>query len=479
MGIPISLNSRFAFVDTETTGLSIVRDRVIEIGILIVENGHLITKYTTLINPEMRLPEQILRFTGITEEELENAPTFLHVKNDILDLLEGALFVAHNARFDYGFLKSEFKRLDLNFKAKTICSVQFSKKLFPEFRAHNLDEVIARCGIKIERRHRALDDAKAIWDFFQHVEKVHAREKVEDALQKMVSMVRVPPKLDEKIIKNMPEAPGVYSFYGKEGQPLYIGKSINLKERVHQHFTQSLSSSRELQIFNRVEHIEVHRTAGELGALLLESKMIKEQQPFYNRMLRRLRKLSVLKKVLDEKGYFRLELEITSDLSNIPAKNIMGIFRSMGKAEDYLIELCDEFNLCRKLVGLDKSKNECFLYQLERCKGACTGKEIPVLYNVRYVTAFEKTRLKRWPFNAPILIEESEKGGDRQDIFVVDQWCIIGTGTYANEECLLEPAPMHFDFDIYKILARRLLKKKLKMRALKKEELQQLRKSEK
>src|SRR3989344_686890 len=161
------LPEKIAFVDIETTGTSLASDRIIEIGIVRVENNTVTKTFQTLINPQTYLSPFITNMTGIQEHMLDNAPTFSQVKDDIKQLLQDCVFVAHNVRFDYGFLKHEFKRLGHTFTQKHFCTVKLSQILFPRARHHNLDSIIKRHSISCENRHRAFDDAQVLWDFFQ------------------------------------------------------------------------------------------------------------------------------------------------------------------------------------------------------------------------------------------------------------------------------------------------------------------------
>jgi len=468
------MQSRFAFVDIETTGGSMMHNRIIEIGVLIVENGEVVQTWSQLVNPETSVSSFISDMTGIRTADLEQAPTFFAVHGELLEILEGAIFVAHNARFDYGFIRAEFQRIGVDFKAKTLCSVKLSRKLFPRFKRHNLDEIIARYGLVIENRHRAFDDAKVIWDFFQHLQENFPLDHVEEVLNQTLTGYTSPPLLDEKILQKFPETPGVYTFYGKDGESLYIGKSINLKQRIHSHFQSSLSSDRELQMFQRVSHVETQETAGEFSALILEANLVKEHQPLFNRKLRRLRKLTILEKVEDEHGYLRVEMNYLDEIRVEQMGNILGIFKSQRQAETFLLNLGEEFQLCRRILGLEKGKGECFLYQLKKCSGACLREEIFVAHNMRFLQAFEHSRIKRWPFEGAIVVEEKYPETSRGEIFVVDQWCIIGYGKYEENDIHLQEKPMIFDLDTYKILARHLLKKKLKVRKLPQQQIREL-----
>lgn len=184
--------SRLSFVDLETTGASPASDRIIEIGILRVENNKLKKTYTTLINPETHIPPFIENMTGIRGLELEKAPTFSQVKEEVLDHLKNSVFVAHNVRFDYGFLRNEFKRFGIRFNSKHFCTVRLSRVLYPRRRHHNLDSIIERFGIECGDRHRAFGDAEVLWRFFQLAKKEHGEEKLLEAIKQISKRPTLP-----------------------------------------------------------------------------------------------------------------------------------------------------------------------------------------------------------------------------------------------------------------------------------------------
>ena len=146
----------YAIIDIETTGTSAAYGKITEIAI-VLHNGESTTEtYTTLINPECNIPFQITRLTGITNEMVADAPKFYEVAKKIIELTAGQIFVAHNAMFDYSFIKEEYKRLGYEFKRKTICTVKLGRKLLPGHRSYSLGNICADLGIGITDRHRAI-----------------------------------------------------------------------------------------------------------------------------------------------------------------------------------------------------------------------------------------------------------------------------------------------------------------------------------
>lgn len=440
------------FVDIETTGARVVSDRIIEIGILRVENGAITQTYESLLNPQQHVSPFISQFTGITADELEGAPYFEDVKDEIQEILEGSIFVAHNVRFDYGFLKNEFRRFGISYSAKNMCSAQFSRLLFPRHRHHNLDSIIERFGLEMKRRHRAFDDAKAIYDFFHKIPESASMEAIAAVAKRVCVRTSLPAEL-RKQVDVLPESPGIYLFYDASGLPLYVGKSTNIKARVLSHFSNDYNSTKEMNMCRQVSCIEFEQTSGELGALLTESSRIKSLQPIYNRVLRDTKLFIIGRYAKNGKGYYEVMLETVKSIGPDDVGQIIGIFKSVKQAKSSLDTLCKEARLCGKLLHLENGRGACFLSKLNICNGACVGKESPDLYNARLLEAFESMRIHPWPYEKPIVIVEQD--GEEGEGFIVDNWCLTGKVRYDSyEQTIEEDRQMHFDKDVYKILRR-------------------------
>lgn len=405
---------RLTFIDVETTGTSFRKDRVIEIGLILVEDGKITAEYESLINPDQYVPAQILEMTGITQHELDKAPSFRQVLEDIAEMLVDTVFVAHNAQFDYGFIKSEFRHLDQTYTSKCLCTVKLSRALFPQYKSHNLDSLINRFGIKCDSRHRALSDAKVMVNFVDIIKSQFSPQKIEQVVSTLLRKPSVPVGVSSKILDALPESPGVYIFYSGSGAPLYVGKSVNVKDRVLSHFSAASMSATELSIASQVKDIEVIKTEGELGALLKESELIKKLLPIYNKKLRASQKLFYLVLAKNEQGYKVVKI------STKPEGEILGLFKTQKQIKETLAMLSEKHNLCKKLLGIEKSNNCCFAYHLHKCKGACVGEESQDLYNLRFDLAFIPTRIKAWPFTGPIALQEGN------DVFVLDNWQVRG-----------------------------------------------------
>ena len=288
------------FVDLETTGMSAADDAITEIGIVRVDADPTgiapptVTEWSTLVNPGTPIPPAIQSLTGITDAMVRDAPPFRAVAADVAARTADALFVAHNARFDYGFLKHAFAREGAAFTARVLCTVKLSRRLYPEAERHSLDSLIARHALGAEARHRALGDARVLWAFVQALYREWPADAIAEATKRVLKTPSLPPQLPQDAISSLPEGPGVYLFYGLNALPLYIGKSRNLRERVGAHFSSDYRSATDSRLSAEIRRIEYEETAGELGALLRESALVKALLPAHNHALRRKSEAGVL-----------------------------------------------------------------------------------------------------------------------------------------------------------------------------------------
>lgn len=448
------LNQPMVFVDIETNGLNHIRGRVIEVAAIRVEEDRITRVFNQLIDPGTELPYYITNLTGITTNDLKGAQTFRSVARELHDILSGAVFVAHNVRFDYSFLKQEFKRAGLTFLPRQLCTVKLSRTLYPDQKSHKLQSLIDRHGFAYQKRHRAYDDAHVLWQFVRHVQANFPTEAVTAAIARQIRQPAIPKDIAPELIRELPESPGVYIFEDEFGQPLYIGKSINIRKRVLQHFGRDHEESKEFKIAQTIKHVSFRTTGGELEALLLESQMVKELQPLHNRKLRRTRKLLLARQAPNPDGYLEVGLEDAHQVQPDDLGNILSVYTHRGRAKNSLDELQKTYDLCPKLLGLEKSKTACFLYQLGKCRGACVGREPAETYNRRLLQAFDRQRIRSWPYPSPVLLRETYPDAETTNSgVIIDQWCVIAD-VHQDEYCepVVKTHHKTFDLDTYKIL---------------------------
>jgi DNA polymerase-3 subunit epsilon len=436
-------------IDVETDGANFARGHVLEIAAIRIEHGKIVDSFSTLLNPGVEVPRFITGLTGITTADLKGKPQFDDIAERLLEIMDGAIFVAHNVRFDYSFIKEEFRRVGINFNPRMLCTVRLSRALFPDIKGHKLSNLIERHNLSYTSRHRAYDDAHVLWQFLTFAVSNFPSDVLDKAIARQMALPSLPKNLREQDVRMLPEAPGVYIFEDEEGAPLYVGKSINIKRRVMSHFTRDTAEYREFKMAQNVYSIKHETTGGELSALLLESKLVKELKPLYNRKLRRTRQFIVAFSEKDERGYIQLVFKQLSDIAPEQFSNIMGIYQKKTKAKAAVLSAVRTFTLCPKLCGIEKANGACFSYQLKRCYGACINKEEPSHYNNRLRLAFERTRVESWPYGSPVLVSEMANVNEG---LVVDQWRIMGRFSRVSGKLQVADYEAVFDIDAYKIL---------------------------
>jgi len=445
------LDQPLVFLDVETTGMNPVHDRITEIGLIETGPGGRAVEWSTLVNPGIRIPPTIQAITGITDDRVALAPAFGEIAAALLARLEDRLLVAHNARFDYGFLRNEFRRAGHRYASRVLCTVKLSRKLYPQESRHNLDALVARHGVSGDARHRALGDARAIWRLVELWRREVEPARITAAVEALVKTPAVPAGLPEGALDGVPDAPGVYLFYGENGAALYVGKSINLRSRVNAHFNGDHRDSKDMKITQQVKRVDWIETPGELSALIEEARLVKRLAPVYNRRLRRATELCAWH-WQPEEAVGAPRLVTARELETMGFDNLHGLFRSRAAALEALREIAGAHQLCPILLGLEKGKGPCFAHQIKRCRGACVGKESALAHGLRLGAALAQLRMRPWPFRGRVGVRENGSGA----LVVLDRWCYLGTARSEAEIAELAQARARpaFDLDTYKILSR-------------------------
>jgi len=468
-----------AFVDLETTGTTPTGDRVTEIGIVRIQDGELVEEWSSLVNPECTIPEDIQVLTGITNAMVRDAPTFAQLAREVRERLDDHLFVAHNARFDYGFIKNEFRRLEMAFTADVLCTVRLSRRLYPEAVGHSLDAIIARHGLALPPphggegvrcgRHSALGDARVLWEFLQRVYREKEIGDIAAAVKRLLKIPSLPPQLAADVLEGLPEGPGVYRFYGVNDLPLYIGKSINLRDRVRSHFSSDHRSANDIRLSGEIQRIEVDETAGELGALLREARLVKELLPLHNYKLRRkLNACFIRLPALAATPEILLNKDIDWSARGAGAESLFGPFAAKLNVRKLLEELAGVEGFCWRQLGWEKRGGPCFARQVKKCRGACIGEESPAQHNLRLATALAPWRVADWPWRGRIIVRERHPDGRFEEAHLFDRWCHLGTARSEDElaDLVETRAEIDFDPDIYRILVSHVAKHRGSVRVL-------------
>jgi len=456
------LPQNLVFVDLETSGASPAHHRIIEVGLVRVANGVLVEQWSSLVNPEVPIPSNIESFTGISNAMVRGAPAFADIAAEVFRKLSGAVFVAHNARFDHAFLHREFLRLNMQLAVPVLCTVKLSRRLYPEYVRHNLDAVIERHGIVCLARHRALGDALVLRDLWQKLlAQVAPQVLAAGVEQAMLVAPKLPAHLPAELADELPEGPGVYRYFGADDALLYVGRSNSLRTRVLAQLGNEHPGSRDHALANEVRRVDWSETVGELGALLREAQFIKQGRPSHNRRSKDCAGAATLRPRCDGSG--RVDCLRIEDLEAGDLAQCCGVFRSDKDARKALTDLARAHRLCLKVLGLEDGEGSCLALQVGKCKGACVGKEPKVLHDVRVRTALSALKIKSWPFPARIALREQDH--DCVEFHVLDHWTYVGTARNEEELAALgsrSPAggsgmargAVTFDADVYKILVR-------------------------
>ena len=517
------------FVDLETTGGNAAYDRITEVGVVRVTDGVLVDEWSSLVNPERPIPSYIESFTGISNEMVAGAPRFAEIAGLVREKLRDAVFVAHNARFDYSFLRSEFQKTDSSFRATVLCTVKLSRRLFPEHARHNLDAVMQRNGLTCGARHRALGDARVLHDFWFKLKREVAEPRLAAAVRSAIGAYAMPAQLPGGLADEIPEGWGAYRFFGEADALLLVGKSAALRAGVCGHFAggdadaggrrQSGRPRTDRRLAALVRRVDWVETAGELGAMLREAQWLKERQPLYNRRIKgdantytlRLTgpqphaaareqprapapsqaarahateaaagdPAGVATAVRAQTGVEAVAVEtVTVETVTVEAVAVeavdarellecFGLFHSEKDARKALVDIARSRQLCLKVLGLEDGAGSrlagaCVAYPIGQCKGACVGKEPPMLHDLRLRLALSSLKLRPWPFPGRIAIRERGAWSGAAefmhgaDLHVVDHWTYLGTARTEEELALLaaKGADAAFDAGVYKILAR-------------------------
>jgi DNA polymerase-3 subunit epsilon len=315
-----------------------------------------------------------------------------------------------------------------------------------------------RHGLVCFARHRALGDARVLHDFWAKLHAELPEAALAGAAHHQLEAHRLPEHLPEGLPDELPEGPGVYRFYGLDDVLLFVGRSKSLRTHVLGHFAglhakdHAGKGGEDGKLGRQVRRIDWLETAGELGAWLREAEWIKTQRPRYNRRLKPTSE-SVTINLSERTG--AAEFAALAELAPEQLARSFGVFHSLKEARKALTEIARAQLLCSKSLGLEESAGSCFAYQVGRCKGACIGKEPPILHRVRVQMALSPLKLKPWPFPGRVALRErSSLGGD--ELHVLDQWCYLGTARSEEELAALaeKPARAAFDPHVYRILTR-------------------------
>ncbi|HEX7070153.1 MAG TPA: exonuclease domain-containing protein, partial [Rhodothermales bacterium] len=291
-------DASFVVTDTETTGMRAGEDRLIEIAAVRVSGGFVKERFQQLINPTCPIPGYITRLTGISTGMVADQPEAQEVLPRFLSFLDGGVFVAHNLGFDLRFINAGLRDCEQpELSSHTLCTLRLARRLLPGLRSKSLASVCEFFRIRNRSAHRALADAEATAEVLIRFLEILEREHRIDSLEELVAFQRRPYRsatrskhlveIRRRVLPKLPTEPGVYFMKDAAGTVIYIGKARDLKARVSSYFTAIEGHPPRLRkMVDVVRDVTWQITETELDALILESRLIKETQPRFNRAQR-------------------------------------------------------------------------------------------------------------------------------------------------------------------------------------------------
>jgi len=415
---------RYAIVDIETTGGYAAANGIIEISIQVLDGDEVVETFESLINPFQTIPRYIQAFTGINNEMVEDAPAFEEVAEKVFELLQDAVFVAHNVNFDYSFVKNHLQACGFTLNTKKLCTIRLARQIIPGYPSYGLGNICRSLGITLDKQHRAGGDVAATVTLFKLLLQKDEQGVIESHLKKASKEQMLPPNVPKAHFEALPTTPGVYYFHDQRGKVIYVGKAKNIRKRVNSHFSNN-SDSRQRQNFLRHAYaITFQPTATELMACILESTEIKHLWPIFNNAQKKPEDVYGIFMYEDQNGYMRLAIEKRRKGSN-------PVYTFHYKVDGYgvLKKLIREFSLCPKLCFIQTDNEPCTGILEGVCHGACEKKEMPEAYNTRVLEAIAS--LTRRP--SYVVLDKGLSEGELSCIMVV-RGAFFGMG-YLPKDC--------------------------------------------
>jgi DNA polymerase-3 subunit epsilon len=416
----------YVIIDIETTGGRKQSEKITEIAMYKHDGVRLVDEYQTLINPEKKIPYNITQITGITDEMVQHAPKFYEVARKIVEFTEGCIFVAHNSNFDYGFVRQEFKSLGFDYDRETLCTVKLSRKLLPGYPSYSLGKLCKQLGIRITARHRAAGDALATVKLFEILLEKNNGEIPRNwkALQKQYNT-----PLPLQKIEKIPTSTGVYYFHDAEGNVVYIGKSVNLQQRLRSHLN-NYGTEKGVEMMQQIHDVSTEVTGSDLIAQLLESEEIKRNTPVFNTALRK-KEFGYGIYLQQEDSFIRLEVRKRSTIASEPLLK----YTSKEAAKSRLESAAEEYDLCRGIIGLEKCRKGCMHVGMDNCRGAAIGRESAENHNQRL-----EEWIGRYNFPHPnFVVLDRGRNDDEHSFVLVENQHYVGYGYLSTDETIYSP----------------------------------------
>jgi len=409
----------YAIVDIETTGGFADTHRITEVAIYHHDGMQITDHYHTLVNPGRDIPYFITGLTGIDASMVKDAPLFEEIADEVLRQLEGRIFVAHNAHFDYSFLRKELEEAGRNWSARKLCTVRLSRKIVPGLKSYSLGRLAEHFGIIITDRHRATGDAEATARIFDLLLKQDADGVIAKALLRSSGETILPPNLPRSEFEKLPAASGIYFFHDEKGTVIYVGKAINIRKRITGHFSGEAREWNRSNVRNEIHQISYELTGSELIALIREAQEIRRIWPRYNIAQKFRAEEWGIFDYEDQQGYCRLAVTPVARGSH-PLIS----FASKGDAWNFMWEKVQAHTLCPRLTGLQKGSAACYSHAEGNCLGACVGQESAEAYNTRVRQAIDEMGAS----DETLLIVDKGRTSEEQSVVLIERGAYAGFG---------------------------------------------------
>ena len=435
-----------AFVDIETTGLSPRTDRIAEIGVVTVD-GERVEEWSTFLNPSARTSEPLSSAQAKRQAANAGAPRFKDIAVELAARLRGRLMVAHNARFDYGFLKAEFSNVGMDYRAQVVCTAMLSRKLNAHCQWHDMDALMLRHNLMAQTRHRALPDARLVWQFWQVIHREHSPEKIADLIAGLLAGPVLPPGLDPLLVDKLPARPGVYIFHGENEQTLRVGSASNLKLQVQNYFRLDRMSVKAATTVGRIRNITWQATRGPFGAQLRATAIAGTARA----PLAKFTEAAAYSWQFVPEAYPCVRLV---DLGSAPRNttDTFGIFASARKAQNQLLKMALQQPLCHRLLGIQvHAQSDCLACAQQPAGAACADQPLRLRHLMRCWVALTAWPRLHWPYPGAIGVRE------RGELHVCHAWRYLGSAaTEPDIYALLQARRPPLDARMFALLSRRL-----------------------
>ena len=407
----------YAILDIETTGGKYDEEGITEIAIYRHDGETITDQFSSLVNPQIEIQPFVQKLTGISGKMLQNAPKFYEIAKRVVQITEDCVIVAHNAAFDYRILQTEFRRLGFTFERKSLCTVSLSQLLLPDQPAYSLGKLVRNLGIPFSDQHRAQGDAKVTVKLFELLLEKDLQKNILKAHISSEHPNKVPPKFLE-VIDGLPSEMGVYYIHNSKNEIIYIGKSNNIKKRILNHLTGKSKKARVIQ--NEMHKVTFALTGGELVSLLKEQNEIKTNAPKLNKAMK-YRVFPMGIRLDDSVEYPELIVEQIKK-----EHTYFSVYKNSKSAKSAIFNWTENYGICLKKTSLSNKTGTCFLHEVNKCDGACTGKETPDSYRKKIkllLADFE------YPFSDFIITSKGRKLGESSFIYIKGN-VFLGYGYY-------------------------------------------------